>query len=86
MATTRVANDMAARLRSGKHVEEMKLPRGRNAPARRSAKDSEKARKGDGADCDFFGRSKRCKFRLSHFPIPFPHFRLSGYRGRDDHR
>ena len=65
VATARVANDMAARLRSGKHVEEMKLPRGRNAPARRSAKDSEKARKGDGADCDFFGGSKRCKFRLS---------------------
>jgi hypothetical protein len=67
VATARMANDMAARLRSGKHVEEMRLPCGRSAPTRRSAKDSEKTRKGDGADCDFFGGPKRCKFRLTRF-------------------
>ncbi|MGA1994701.1 MAG: hypothetical protein ABSH45_02875 [Bryobacteraceae bacterium] len=46
----------------------MKLPYGRNAPVARSAKDLGKAQKGDGADCDLFGRSKRCKFRLSRLP------------------
>jgi len=66
-----VANDMAARLCSGKQVEEMRLPCRRNALARLSAKDSEKVRKGNGADCDFFGGSKKCKFRLSQFP-PVP--------------
>jgi hypothetical protein len=71
MATVRAAADVAAWPRSRKHVEEMKLPCGRNAPAKQSAEDSGKARKGDGADCDFFGTSKRCKFRPSRFPRGF---------------
>ena len=62
--------DVAARLRSAEHVEEIRRPMRRNAPETRSARDSGKGQKGARADCALFGRPIKCKIRLSRFYGP----------------